>query len=77
MLYHRIRDLDQLRDLKREYLRLVNTHGERVAELKSFRESLLKLNRRHRLEAIKAYASIISKIRKKVARQRSRRQVAK
>jgi hypothetical protein len=64
-----VRDLDDLRDLKREYLGLVRTYGEAITEFKAFKQSLLELNRRHRLEAVRMYARIISKIEKKVGRK--------
>jgi len=47
-----VRDVDDLKDLMREYLDLVGIHGETAAELEAFRKSRLELNRRHRLEAI-------------------------
>ena len=65
-----MRDLQDLRDLKREYLDLVRVHGEDVTEFKQFKRSLLELNRRHRLEAIGKYVKIISRIEKKVGRKR-------
>jgi len=37
--------------LEREYVALVRSHGEEVTEFKPFKQSLLELNRRHRLEA--------------------------
>lgn len=49
----RVRDLDDLKDLKREYFELVRIYGEEVTEFKPFKQSLLELNRRHRLEAIR------------------------
>jgi hypothetical protein len=63
-----VRDVDDLNDLKRAYLALVRQYGAEVAEFKTFKQSLLDLNRRHRLEAAKMYASIISKVEKKVRR---------
>ncbi len=60
------RDLDNLKDLKREYLELVRVHGEDVAELKRFKRSLLEMNRRHRLEAVGMYLKVLAKIQKKV-----------
>jgi hypothetical protein len=61
-----VRDVDDLSDLKRAYFALVKQYGEEVAELKAFKQSLLNLNRRHRLEAAKMYASIISRVEEKV-----------
>jgi hypothetical protein len=66
----RVRDVDDLGDLKRQYMELVRTYGEEVAELKPFKQSLLELNRRHRLEAIGMYVKVISKIEKKVGRKK-------
>ena len=63
-----MRDADDLNDLKRAYMALVRQYGQEVAELKAFKQSLLDLNRRHRLEAARMYASIISKVEKKVRR---------
>jgi hypothetical protein len=60
-----MRDLDDLQDLKREYLRLVRTLGEEAAELRSFKRSLLEMNRRHRKEAASMYAKMIAKLEKK------------
>ena len=65
-----MRDIDDLKDLKRQYLELVRTYGEEAAELKSFRRSLLALNRRHRLEAARMYVTMISRIEKKIVRKR-------
>jgi hypothetical protein len=65
-----VRDIDDLKDLKREYLELVRTYGEEVAEFKSFKQSLLALNRKHRLEAARMYAKVISKIEKKLGRRK-------
>jgi hypothetical protein len=65
-----VRDVDEMRDLKRHYLELVRTHGEEVTEFKPFKASLQELNRRHRLEAIGMYVKIISKIEKKLGRRR-------
>jgi hypothetical protein len=63
-----VRDADALNDLKREYLALVRQHGQEVTEFKSFKQSLLDLNRRHRREAANMYASMISKVEKKLRR---------
>jgi len=41
-----------------------------LRDLKREQQSLLDLNRRHRLEAIGKYVKIISKIEKKVGRKR-------
>ena len=41
-----------------------------LRDLKQFKQSLLDLNQRHRLEAIGKYVKIISKIEKKVGRKR-------
>ena len=65
---HQVRDVDDLNDLKRAYLALVRQYGAELAELKGFKQSLLDLNRRHRLEAARMYARIISKVEKKVRR---------
>jgi hypothetical protein len=74
-----LRDLEDLKDLKRQYLELVRTYGKEATELKRFQQSLLELNRRHRLAAARMYANIISKIEKKMDRPalRSRRRPAK
>jgi len=66
----RLRDVDELKDLKREYIELVRRHGEEVTEFKPFKQSLLELNRRHRLEAIGMYVNIISKIERKTGRKK-------
>ncbi len=63
-----MRDVDDLNDLKREYLTLVRQHGEEVTELRTFKQSLLDLNRRHRLEAARMYARMISKVERKLRR---------
>jgi len=65
---HQVRDVDDLNDLKREYMQLARHYGEEVTEFKAFKHSLLDLNRTHRLEAAKTYASIISKVEKKMRR---------
>lgn len=62
----RTTDVDELRDLKREYLELVRLHGEEATEFKAFKQSMLAMNRRHRLEAIEMYVEILSKIEKKM-----------
>jgi hypothetical protein len=63
-----VRDVDDLKDLKRAYVALVRQYGHEVAELKAFKQSLLDLNRRHRLEAARMYARMILKVEKKVRR---------
>ena len=63
-----MRDVDDLNDLKRAYMALIRQYGEEVTELRAFKQSLLDLNRRHRLEAARMYASIISKVERKVRR---------
>lgn len=60
-----MRDIDRLKELKKRYFHLVKTHGKQVAEFNAFRKSLLELNRKHRLTAMKMYANMISKIEKK------------
>ena len=65
-----MRDVDDLKDLKREYMELVRIYGEEVTELKPFKQSLLEMNRRHRLEAARMYANIISKIERKMGRRK-------
>ena len=65
-----MRDVDELNDLKREYVELVRIHGEEVTEFKPFKQSLFELNRRHRLEAMRMYVKIISKIEKKMGRKK-------
>jgi hypothetical protein len=65
-----VRDVDELRDLKREYLELVRTHGEEATGFKAFKPALLQLNRRHRLEAVRMYVDAISKIQKKAGRKK-------
>jgi hypothetical protein len=63
-----VRDVDDLNELKRAYMALVRQYGEEVTDFQGFKQSLLDLNRRHRLEAARMYASIISKVEKKVRR---------
>lgn len=63
------RDVDDLKDLKREYLDLVRVHGEDVTEFKRFKQSLLAMNRRHRLEAVGMYVKMLAKIQKKVGKR--------
>jgi hypothetical protein len=63
-----VRDVDDLNDLKREYMELVRRHGEEVTGFKAFKQSLLDLNRRHRLEAARMYATVISKVEKRLRR---------
>jgi hypothetical protein len=67
-----VRDVDDLKGLKRQYLELVRIHGEEITEFQPFKQSLLELNRRHRLEAMRMYAKIISKIQRKTGRKSSR-----
>jgi hypothetical protein len=64
-----VRDVDELKDLKRAYMELVRLHGAEVAELEPFKQSLLDLNRRHRLEAARLYLGIISKVERKTGRK--------
>jgi len=64
-----VRDLDDLKDLKRGYMELVRIYGEEATEFKAFRESLLDLNRRHRLEAVRMYVKIISRVERKMRRK--------
>jgi hypothetical protein len=65
----KVRDVDDLRELKREYMELVKIHGEEVTEFKAFKQSLLDLNRRHRLEAVRMYVDIISKVERRMGRK--------
>jgi hypothetical protein len=65
---HHVRDLDDLNELKRRYMALVQQYGRDVTEFTAFKQSLLDLNRRHRFEAARMYASIISKVERKVRR---------
>lgn len=67
-----MRDVDDLNDLKREYMELVRVHGREVTEFTAFKQSLLDLNRKHRREAARMYASIISKVQRKVGESRGR-----
>ena len=67
-----MRDVDDLKDLKRAYMALVRTYGQEVTEFTAFKQSLLELNRKHRREAARMYASIISKVERKVAGSRGR-----
>ena len=69
-MWEAMRDVDELNDLKREYVELVRIHGEEDTEFKPFKQSLLELNRRHRLEAIGMYVRIISRIERKVGRRK-------
>ncbi len=62
-----MRDADDLMDLKRHYMELVSKYGDELTEFRAFKRSLLDLNRRHRLEAATMYATIISKVERKVA----------
>jgi hypothetical protein len=62
-----MRDADDLKELKREYLELVRMYGEEAAEFKPFKQSLLEMNRRHRLEAAGMYVKIISRIQRKMS----------
>lgn len=63
-----MRDVDDLLDLKREYLELVRIHGEEVTEFEAFKRSLLETNRRRRFEAVRMYVNIISKVERKMGR---------
>jgi hypothetical protein len=65
-----VRDAEDLKDLKREYMELVRQDGAVAAELKPFKQSLLEANRRHRLEVARMYARMISRIEGKMARRR-------
>ncbi len=65
-------DLDQLRDLKKRYMRLVKKHGEEVAGFAPFKKALLELNRKHRRAAIRMYSQTISKIERKMTRAEGR-----
>ena len=60
-----MRDLDDLRALKREYLELVRIQGREAAGFAAFRRSLLALNRRHRREVVLMYAKAIAALQKK------------
>jgi hypothetical protein len=67
-----VRDIDDLKDLRRRYLDLVRIHGEEAAEFKRFRQSLLDANRRHRLEVVRMYLKMISKVEGKTGRKKRR-----
>jgi len=64
-----VRDVDDLKDLKREYMELVRSYGEGVTEFKAFKQSLLDLNQRHRLQAVRMYVKIISKVQRRMGRK--------
>lgn len=67
-----MRVVDDLRDVRREYVELVRIDGAEVTELKRFKQSLLELNRRHRLEGVVAmYVRIISRIETRKGKRRS------
>ena len=55
-----MKDRDQMQKLRKRYIELVKIHGEEIAELDSFREALLELNRKHREAALAMYSRIIS-----------------
>lgn len=65
-----MREIDEMKDLRSEYLELVRTYGTEVTGFKSFRQTLLNLNRRHRLEGKRLYEQEISKIEKKVGKRK-------
>lgn len=67
-----MRDVDDLKDLKRAYMELVRIHGDEVAEFKAFKRSLLDLNRRHRLEAVRMYVNAIARVESRIGRRRLR-----
>ena len=69
-----MKDRDRMQELRKRYIELVKIHGEKIAELDSFRQALLELNRKHRAAAVAMYSKIISKIEKKTGRNRAVRQ---
>lgn len=62
-----MRDTDQMKELRKKYIALMERHGEDVTEYKAFREALLELNRQHRRDAIQMYVDMISKIEKNLS----------
>lgn len=69
-----MKDRDQMQKLRKRYIELVKIHGEEIAELDSFREALLELNRKHREAALAMYSRIISKIERKTGRTKAVKQ---
>ena len=63
-----MREIDEMKDLRSEYLELVRVYGKEVTGFKSFRQSLLDMNRRHRLKGKRLYEKEIAKIEKKVGK---------
>ena len=68
-----MRDLDDLRELKRQLLELVRAHGEEVTEFQEFRRSMLEMNRRHRREAIGMYVKALSRIERRLTKTGSKK----
>ena len=64
-----MREIDEMKDLRSEYLELVRTYGKKVTGFKSFRQSLLDMNRRHRLEGKRLYEKEIAKIEQKMGKR--------
>ena len=62
-----MRDLDDLKDLKRAYLDLVRKHGQEATELRRYKQSLLEMTQRHRREAAQMYVKMIARIEKKLS----------
>lgn len=65
-----MREIDEMKGLRSEYLELVRTYGKEATGFKAVRQLLLDLNRRHRLEGKRLYEREISRIEKKVGKRK-------
>ena len=63
--------IDELKALRTRYLELVAIFGKHATEFTAFKETLLDMNRRHRLEVARLYTTQIAKIEKKMGRKKA------
>ena len=66
------RAVDDLKALRNRYLELVAIYGKHATEFTAFKQTLLDMNRRHRLEGARPYTTQIAKIEKKMGGKSSR-----
>jgi hypothetical protein len=62
--------IDEVKALRSRYLELVAIHGKHATDFTAFRQTLLDMNERHRLEGARLYRNQIARVEKKMGRNR-------
>jgi hypothetical protein len=61
---------DEMKALRTRYLELVALYGKHATDFQTFKQTLLDMNERHRLEGKRLYTTQIAKIERKMGRDR-------